>query len=116
MALPIESMPRQECPFHSGGAFVGDANEGAEFANDRSNSGPIVQNFAPDPDFFQADYRKAAAPPSGAGKSNAPTEVVVSTNTPEDDDALANAEAVDDNEPREPGVVMREPSEFRETY
>jgi len=116
MALPIESMPRQECPFHSGGAFVGDANEGAEFANDHSNSGPIVQNFAPDPDFFQADYRKAAAPPSGAGKSNAPTEVVVSPNTPEDDDALANAEAVDDNEPREPGVVMREPSEFRETY
>ncbi len=130
MTFPIESLPRQECPFHGSGARVrGDENEGAEFAPDRpgGTADPVVTDFAPDPDFFQVDYRRpvaaGAAVPLSGGAGQTPPSVVVSANAPDgdDDDALANAEAVDDDEPvivapREPGVVMRGPTEFRETY
>ncbi|RCK81771.1 MAG: Multimodular transpeptidase-transglycosylase [Candidatus Ozemobacter sibiricus] len=132
MTFPIESVPRQECPFHGSGARVrGDENEGAEFAADRAGGGAgdaAMTDFAPDPDFFQVDYRRpvaagAAAPASRGTGPQPPPAVVVSADAPDglDDDALANAEAVEEDEPvivtpREPGVVMRGPTEFRETY
>ncbi|NLI75471.1 MAG: penicillin-binding protein 1A [Candidatus Riflebacteria bacterium] len=125
MVFPVESLPRQECPSHGSGAFVGgkEEEEDSEYANDHGGTqGPVVQNFAPDADFFQVDYRKqgatAAAPGAGSPSGAKPPAVLVSPDTPdEDEEALANAEAVDEEETvREPGVVMGGGGDFRETY
>lgn len=113
---PIEAVPKNECHIHSGGGtYAIDDEEGVEFASGLT-ADTVTQNFAPDPDFFQADYRKP-----DAGSQAVTSTAVAGFATPQDDeeeeeeeaddeDALANAEATGDTgeqEPREPGVFVQ---------
>ncbi|MBP7635156.1 penicillin-binding protein 1A [Candidatus Ozemobacteraceae bacterium] len=111
---PIEAVPKNECHIHSGGGtFAIDDEEGVEFASGLT-ADTVTQNFAPDPDFFQADYRKPdtsveTGRPASAIPGMVPTE---EDEEEEDADDLANAEAVGDeeevqHEPREPGVFIQ---------
>jgi len=107
---PIESVPTNECPIHSGGAkFAVDEEEGVEFASGLNADTPA--GLVPDDDFFQTDYRKNTT------KGHADTSSETSDDE-DDDDALANAEAADDggNAAYEPGVVMHPNTEFRDNY
>ncbi|HNW34366.1 MAG TPA: penicillin-binding protein 1A [Candidatus Ozemobacteraceae bacterium] len=115
---PIEAVPKNECNIHAGGKSfaIDDEEEGVEFPTGQ-NADTMAQNFAPDPDFFQADYRKPAAmPETGTTRSS---EAVAQTSfmpdeeeepDADEDDGLANSEAIGDSETpeaREPGVVMQ---------
>jgi len=113
---PIEAVPKNECHIHSGGGqFAIDEEEDVEFAAGQ-NADMVTQNFAPDPDFFQADYRKPAPAPQAAGAGASVIAVPSRMNDEEEeeeedmDDALANAEAEEEGDfasPHEPGVVIQ---------
>jgi len=114
---PIEAIPKNECNIHAGGkSFALDGEEEVEFASGQ-NADTVAQNFAPDPDFFQADYRKPAAPAetgttqtSSAIAQNSSMADEEEEDADDEEDGFANAEAVDGvetPEAREPGVVMQ---------
>jgi penicillin-binding protein 1A len=139
---PSEAMPAGECTFHGGGgrlmaAFAGDNEEALEFAPSGGGTGLVAntsQDFVPDPDFFQVDYRTPMAQSRAAnigwntGPANRPPTATPAgrpAGADDDLDALANAVALDDDddEPppflpqaREPGVVLESKPEFRERF
>lgn len=115
---PIEAVPKNECHIHSGGGkYAIDDEEGVEFASGLT-ADTVSQNFAPDPDFFQADYRKPEtfSQTSENGRTTTAIAGPAQEQESEEDedmngeDDLANAEAVGDAEEpeahREPGVVI----------
>ncbi len=110
---PWEAIPQGECPYHSGGGggYSSSEDDGQEFPGGLSADTP-ASDFAPDPDFFQVDYRKPAGAASAQGGAQDDEEE-------DDDESWANAEAVDEDSlpaGHEPGVVTQPKGNFRDSF
>ncbi|HNV70013.1 MAG TPA: penicillin-binding protein 1A, partial [Candidatus Ozemobacteraceae bacterium] len=132
---PLEAIPKIECPYHAGGGRFEVTEDGeVEFAQ-----GPLAMVAPVDntEDFFRDDFRKAEAT-SGAKNPTAETGGDAATDeeeyegsgigpddaaTDEEDEAAAYGagsagppKVQVDDEPREPGVVMKPNVEFKEDF
>lgn len=158
MTFPYESIPTKECKLHgSGKIFALDKIEGVEIPADGTFDvdSDDQANFLPEPDFFEIDYSKHAKSLPKQSNSNNQIQYnstisnINTSQTPsiqsiqsanytsnldtenDEDDPLANAVAVEDNEnsennstdntitanvKQEPGVIIKPRLDFQVTY
>ncbi|MBF0502448.1 MAG: hypothetical protein HQM09_20085, partial [Candidatus Riflebacteria bacterium] len=81
---PIESIPKVECPTHSGGAkFVLEDEEGVEYSNDQDAALANSAASDDDSDFFRTDFSHD----DGKTAGNVPKKPAPKPANPNDDDS-----------------------------